>query len=590
VGVQLGMAFGEAPARFVTPNLQLVVASSLVTNTRNLSISTPSATSPSYGRIPQKLVLGPTGLSVCAYSSGYAQLSALEWSSNPYNNSKAIGSPLLRLSAVNQAKVAAVKLKSLAQGVNKTSVKFVFDKVPAYTISLQFSSIQSFNFTASRGYDGKSHSTSNFTIPACTLYNGTAYVPCKGCKISSYTNHNVTYGCFDITQLCPTSTTTRKVIGAGGQGGGPIFEGTSEVDEEEEESVESTIRRSLGAKPTESETASTYGMLIQSVIAELRDVLSSNPFALDPSKSIVVLTFMGILTGGIIIIILYLLGLDRTDLLHKSYVQREYDAATRKHIEYDIKHGGNGDLGEAYQQYSNKFRSDKAAQASVMSSINRTRIKIGMHRTHARIDYDEANPGKALEAAKSQFTSIDAATLKYADADDSSSADGDSDLVAMDDQHTIAAVVTEFFHKLFPGRSIFVDKEDNVGGTVFTYHKYFCMFAGSELPKTRAIRFLNVVALILTAVFADTVFFGIYFPAESRCKAHQDQVRENQHVYINKSILSLNNVPLNLLSSSQNAYSYPPRSSMGPVSACGMEKRTCVTQQESRRTTPSQSW
>jgi hypothetical protein len=563
VGVQLGMASGETPAKFVTTNFQLVVASTLVNNTAYLTLSTPSTTSTSSGKIPQKLVLGPTGLSACNYSSGYAQLSALEWSSNPYNNSTAIGSPLLRLSTMNQVKIAAVPLKSLAQGVPETSIEFFFDKVPAYSITLQFSSVKDFDFTVTKGSDGKFHSRSNFTIPTCKLYDGTAYVPCRGCNISSYTNHNVTYGCFDIFQLCPKPTAKRKLIGVGGQRGRSIFEGTNEVDDEEveEESVESTIRRSLGVKPTESETASTYGMLVQSVIAELSDVLSSNPFALDPSKSIVVLTLMGVLTGGIIITILYLLSLDKTDSLHKTYVQREYDAAARKHIEYDLKHGGKGDLGESYQQYSNEFRSDKAAQASVMSSINRTRIRMRTHRTQARIAYDDLNPGKALAAAKSLFTSIDAAALKYADIDDSSSADGDSDIAVMDDQYAIAAVVTEFFHKLFPGRSIFVGKKDDVVGTVFTYHKYFCMFAGSELPKTRVTRFLIVVALILTGVFTDTVFFGIYFPAESQCEAHQDQVRVNQHVYL-KQTFTVTELYLSMYS---QAVKVPPATFQDPA-------------------------
>ena len=534
-GVQLGMAFGEIPAKFVTPNLQLVVASTLVYNTADLTLSTPSTTSPSSGAIPQKLVLGRRGLRACNYSSGYAQLSALEWSSNPYNNSKAIGSPLLRLSTINQVKIAAVTLVSMVQKVPETSVKIIFDKVPAYSITLQFSSVKNFDFAVNKGSDGKFHSKSNFTIPTCKLYDGTAYVPCRGCNISSYTNHNVTYSCFDITQLCRTATTAGKLIAVRGQGS--IFEGTTEVNEREmvEETAESSMTRSLNAKPTESETVSTYGMLLQSIIAELSSVLSSNPFALDPSKSIVVLTFMGVLTGGIIITLLYLLGLDRTDLLHKTYVQREYDAAARKHIKYDIKHGGNGDLGESYQQYSNEFRTDKAAQDSVMSSINRTRIKMGMHRAQTRIAYDDSNPGKALTAAKARFTSTDTAASKYADVDDSSSAGGDSDIIVMDDQYTVAAVVTEFFHKLFPGRSIFVGKKDDVVGTVFTYHKYFCMFAGSELPKTRVIRFLNVVALILTAVFTDTVFFGINFPAKSQCNVNKEQVRIYQHIHLKQN-------------------------------------------------------
>jgi hypothetical protein len=71
--------------------------------------------------------------------------------------------------------------------------------VPAYYIYLQYSGPQNFNFSAS------SKGSVNFTIPACTLYNGVKYVPCHGCNISSYTNYNVTYSCFDVMQLCPIS-------------------------------------------------------------------------------------------------------------------------------------------------------------------------------------------------------------------------------------------------------------------------------------------------------------------------------------------------------------------------------------------------
>jgi hypothetical protein len=311
----------------------------------------------------------------------------------------------------------------------------------------------------------------------------------------------------------------------------------------------------------DEDQASTYGMLVQSVIAELSDVLSSNPFLLNPQKSVAVLTFMACLAGGILITILYLMGLDKTDLIHKNYVQRESDSAARKHLEYDLKHGGKGDLGESYQKYSEEFQSDKVTQASVMSSIYRTSNKIGRMkkigkisqrgttRKQARIDILDLNPDeedKALTEAKAQFFRSTAASVKYADSDDASSTDDDnsSDIVETDDQNTIAAVVTEFLHKLFPGRSIFFSAENNVVGTVYTYHQYFCMFAGSELTKSRAIRFINVVAMVLTAIFTDTVFFGLYFPAVSQCIGHDDQVRgrhlerSQRNLYVTEYVIS----------------------------------------------------
>ena len=551
VGVQLGMAYGEVPTTFGTQNIQLIVTSNLVTSTANLVLSTPPTTTLSSQIIPPKLAIGPLGLSLCGYKSGYAQLSALQWSSNPYKDSKLVGSPLLRLSTKNQPKDASVTRALLAEAASKHSVKYHFDKVPAYTITLQFSRVQSFNFSAIGNYTtGKSHSMTNFTIPACVLYDGTAYVPCKGCNISSYTNYNVTYGCFDVYQLCPTAITLpkrRKLIGDGGQGGGPIFgsidedeeaeeeegEGDDEKGEKEEENVQTPLKRSLGDISDEKDTASTYGMLVQSVIAELSDVLSSNPFLLDPQKSVVVLSLMACLGGGIIITILYLLGLDKTDLIHKHYVQRESDAAARKRIEYDLKHGGAGDLGESYQKYSHEFQSDKLAQATVMSSIKRTRNKmVEMRKTNkncnrVQVDDFHSNPEKGLHEAKAQITSPVASSVKYADEDESSTTDDDnsSDIIETDDQNTIAAVVTEFLHKVFPGRSIFGGKDGNIVGTIYTYHKYFCMFAGSELTKSRVVRFISVVAIVLTSIFTDTIFFGIYFPAVSQCSGHVDEVR-----------------------------------------------------------------
>ena len=47
----------------------------------------------------------------------------------------------------------------------------------------------------------------NFTLPACSTYNGKAYVSCNHCNVSSYTAMNVTYGCYDINNLCPSYVT-----------------------------------------------------------------------------------------------------------------------------------------------------------------------------------------------------------------------------------------------------------------------------------------------------------------------------------------------------------------------------------------------
>ena len=89
---------------------------------------------------------------------------------------------------------------------------------------------------------------------------------------------------------------------------------------------------------------------------------------------------------------------------------------------------------------------------------------------------------------------------------------------------TTVSVVTEFAHNLFPGSSIFAKKR-NFLEIISVYHDYFAMLAGSTLNKSRTVRFLHLVSIVLTLIFVDTVFFGIYFPGNSTCNVMTDKVR-----------------------------------------------------------------
>lgn len=303
------MVSGEDPVTLASDNIQVVVSNTLVTGLSNTVLSTPSTASQSfYGATPPKLALGPDGLSSC-YSpgsgSGYAQLSLLQYSNNPFTNSQSIESPLIRFSMVStkttNITTTSTETSALSNG-DKVVIPLV--GVPAYTISLQFSVIQDFNFTA--GVSGSRRSKSNFTLPACTKYNGLEYVPCSGCNISSYTNHNVTYGCFDLTQLCPSSSliSVRRSLESS----------ESESDNNSSIRINSRGLRKIN-KPTE--TAKTevthYGVLVESLKAELASTLSINPFALDLSKAVVVLSFMGALVGFIIFSLVIFVRMDYSE-------------------------------------------------------------------------------------------------------------------------------------------------------------------------------------------------------------------------------------------------------------------------------------
>jgi hypothetical protein len=247
-------------------------------------------------------------------------------------------------------------------------------ELPAYMVSLQFSSPQDFNFSASSNYTSGLKSTSNFSLPACVQFNGVKYVPCQGCNISSYTNYNVTYSCYDIGQICPSYSGKRMLRNEfepqqTNSAGGYIiddYEGlfyekdddyvdmTDDYGYGEDEGRDNDYMRHLDALPVTddgtdptSPAAATYGMLVESILAELTSVLSINPFTINLAQSKVILAFVGGFSSFIIIMLLFLLRLDRFDRLKKKYGAPDSVAAARLVIENRLKHGGKEGAGRA---------------------------------------------------------------------------------------------------------------------------------------------------------------------------------------------------------------------------------------------------
>ena len=514
------MAVGEAPATFVTRNIRLSVGSSVITTMSSSEFSPISSSSALYGSLQPKLALGPSGLKACAFTGGYAQVSVLEWLNNPYSNSTSVKSPLLRLSvsAVTTSVISAATTNS------KNSATMHLSGVPVYSVTLQFSGAQNFNFSAALNYSSKGHSKSNFTLPACKFYNGVAYVPCKGCNISSYTNYNVTYGCFDITQLCPSTNVRRN-----------LFEDDSVNNNENENENENSRnnphfriagRRSLDVSSEGSETA-TYGMVLTSILAELTTVLSNNPFLLNPAESVLVLTFVSSLSGFILIVLIVLIRLDHSEKLQKCYMEKATDDVARKLLEESLKSGGQGDLGEVYQLCSAKVHADISANQGITGSINRAKARArkiwewGYKNTTG----DKKRAEKyALSKKRSFASSFYLTNPFYKSKYELEREEGNGyDVTQSDRQIANTAIITEFLQKLFPGHSIFSGRNDAFR-VITSNHDYFKMFIGADVTKSRTIRFLDVVTVILSCIFADTIFFGIFFPSDTDCTATSDEV------------------------------------------------------------------
>ena len=526
-GVQLGMASGEIPVLLVTQNIQLRVTSTLIFASSNITLTTPATGSQLAQRsIQPKVILGSDGLQGCGATNEYAHLSVLQWSINPYANSMAVQTPLLRLAySKSVAKSDGKSYRRVLNQARKSSASFPLTGNPAYYVALQFLSVLKFDFSAVFGNQAAdTRGLYNYTIPACRLYNGVEYVSCESCNISSYTDYNVTYSCYDIKQLCHPSSARRRL--------------------EDEDS---------SGSPTSS---LSYGAVIESVGAELYNILSSNPFILD----LTVISFMGSLSGCIIIIIFLLLRKDQNEKLFKRYVKSEADNLARKLLKDEIKKGGSGDLGESFQTQVKSLNLIIKSVNTFSSRVSRTLSgKVDNHcrdrgATFLGVNFDFdvndsdefdsecGDENRIHESGNSNFgfdniyggdTSANN-SAKLARASIKTGLMGDkrnskngisnySEKAKSAHQFGTAAVVTEFLFKLFPGRSIFIKKK-NLWGIVGVQHRYLSMFAASTVSQTRTIRFFNAFSMILTSIFADTVFFGIFFPAHSTCTSMTNKV------------------------------------------------------------------
>jgi hypothetical protein len=510
-GVEQGMAPGEMQITFSTNNLQVTVTSTSVDSIGNFLLTMPAAASqPAHAPIQPKITFGPSGLSACAYSGSYAQLSLVQWKVNPYPGSNLVLNSLVRYSSTSQATSGAAPSKVVSEAQSG---------LPAYTVTLQFSKAQHFNFTAGASFKKRRSSTSNFTIPACTLYDGAQYVPCVGCNISSYTNYNVTYGCYDITQLCPSRSAKRYL------GNTPVDDEDESQSDENVESSEvsawSNSSRSLqtadddGAAITPMSSA-TFGVLLQSIGAELSTVLSENPFLKPLGQSTIVLAFLGCFVGFMFITLLLLRRLDNRENLERIYLKKESDAAARKILEGDIKNGGNGNLDDIYQKPVNDFQKDTYSSQYNIGNLTLKKSRRSFFSKCASIQNKEIASRSELRRP-SVFPNVDTFDKCGNRSDESSSQWTSEDSFYTDNrQHAMTAVVTDFLHKLFPGRSIF-KKNMNAINIIFVNHVYLKMFAGSSLKLSRTIRFLDLISLVLVCMFVDTVFFGVFYPVNSPC-------------------------------------------------------------------------
>lgn len=538
MGLQRGMALGEGPLDIVSTAFQLSLSSTLVTASNGLEVIAPATLSQlQYGSTPPKLTLGPDGVSSCFPSKEYVQLSALQWAKNPYPNSQAVQSSLFELTLSSQVDSSSITKSArdiipYRRRTQDDSLAARRDSRPAFTLVLQYSSKQNLNSTRSAAEQATGLKRLNITVPDCTLFNGVEYVACKSCNISSYTDYNVTYHCYDISLLCPTTTrsSVREVReGDSRDSIGDRCNGSECNGLYDDTPIEPFGKRELELNANDDTTASSstsssisFGVVFHGVISVLATILSTNPFALDTAGSVAVLSFMGCFVGFILILLACFLRTDSLEKLHKRYVKKESEALARKLFEEEIKQGGKGDISGSYRAHMTKIEEERSKR-SVMSTFIRsptTALRLLGFKASNRIMQEKPSEENTYDLCKAEGSARFQVNHSASHSESSETLSAGQNSTSAEHEKTV--VVAEFLHNLFPGQSMFTKKRNAVD-IISANHDYSRMFAPS-LIRSRTVRFIRSTTYLLVCVFIDTIFFSLYYPSNSSCNYMVDKV------------------------------------------------------------------
>jgi hypothetical protein len=88
-----------------------------------------------------------------------------------------------------------------------------------------------------------------------------------------------------------------------------------------------------------------------------------------------------------------------------------------------------------------------------------------------------------------------------------------------------ATVVVDFMDGVIPNRNLFKEKKGNMLNIIVLNHDYFKIFSGATMNISRTCRFLGLVIIVMSEIFTDTLFFGIFYPSDGTCNVYKTEVR-----------------------------------------------------------------
>jgi hypothetical protein len=253
------MIDGQSPVSILSENIQLTNFKALSVDFTNSTLSPPmSIAALQYKKNTQRIQfsLNPDEALQCQGDSGngYVSIGILQWNKNPFADSNSLKTKLLR---AQTASAASNLLNETTVTINMTISQ------PKYFITFQFSESLN-NSNNIHNHISEKH---NVTIPDCKIYDGKNYVPCNNCLLSTHTNHNATFACYDLSQICGSSVS----------GSGRLLQSSGDDD----------------GGSNNAANVNQFGAIFSALLAEYASVLSANPFQIDINKAKPVLAFLG---------------------------------------------------------------------------------------------------------------------------------------------------------------------------------------------------------------------------------------------------------------------------------------------------------
>ena len=304
---------GQDPLSITSDNVRIAIRRDLIDDltSEDASLSPPLTSEESqYGiSAPSLQFNASSAASACANGNGYAEMAIAQYGVNPYANASAAKTPIMRVSSTTGG--SSRRRLDLFSGDNEV----------AYYLTVQFSTVQDFNmsYTADDINQARALNVSlgNATFPECGYYEDGRYSSCGACNISTYTNYNVTFACYDVSDLCSsTSTTTRRLSQFVSD-----FE-AARTDGDASQSEWSQEERDLGLDVEGTTTrVKEIAALLVALEDALKDVLSANPFAMSWEDGKVIFSFVGTLVlflGGMAVYFHRWDSYDRHQLIYNS--------------------------------------------------------------------------------------------------------------------------------------------------------------------------------------------------------------------------------------------------------------------------------